>query len=212
MATVTPTYSWPVPTSTDYVADGAVAIEALGDAVDATVGTAFNNKLHPGLVLIKSQAITTGVSLVTITSAFSATYDAYKIVVSGLTTSAPTGIGIQMGTSNTGYYGGNLVTAAYTTSSGNVVFSNFANLGSYDIGIVATTTNQTGGSFELQNPFAASTTSIQGFGSDPRTTDYSLRFNAGFHNVATSYTSFTILTAAPTFTAGRVSVYGYAKD
>jgi len=37
MATVTPNYNWPVPTSTDYVADGAVAIEALGDAIDASV-------------------------------------------------------------------------------------------------------------------------------------------------------------------------------
>jgi hypothetical protein len=38
MATVTPNNNWPVPTSTDYVADGAVAIEALGDAIDASVG------------------------------------------------------------------------------------------------------------------------------------------------------------------------------
>jgi hypothetical protein len=44
MATVTPTYSWPVPTSTDYVKDGASAIEALGDAIDATLGGFFNIK------------------------------------------------------------------------------------------------------------------------------------------------------------------------
>ena len=37
MATVTPNYSWPVPTSGDLVKDGATAIEALGDAIDATV-------------------------------------------------------------------------------------------------------------------------------------------------------------------------------
>ena len=36
MATVTPINSWPVPVSTDLVKDGAVAIEALGDAIDAT--------------------------------------------------------------------------------------------------------------------------------------------------------------------------------
>ena len=39
MATVTPNNSWPVPTSTDYVKDGATAIEALGDAIDTSVGT-----------------------------------------------------------------------------------------------------------------------------------------------------------------------------
>jgi hypothetical protein len=37
MATTTPNYGWPVPTDTDYVKDGAAAIEALGDAIDATV-------------------------------------------------------------------------------------------------------------------------------------------------------------------------------
>jgi hypothetical protein len=34
MATVTPNFNWPVPTSTDLVKDGATAIEALGDAID----------------------------------------------------------------------------------------------------------------------------------------------------------------------------------
>jgi hypothetical protein len=37
MATTTPNFGWPVPSSTDYVKDGAIAIEALGDAIDATV-------------------------------------------------------------------------------------------------------------------------------------------------------------------------------
>ena len=39
MATVTPNNSWPVPTSTVYVKDGATAIESLGDAIDTSVGT-----------------------------------------------------------------------------------------------------------------------------------------------------------------------------
>ena len=37
MATVTPNFNWPVPTSTDLVKDGAVAIEALGDSIDASL-------------------------------------------------------------------------------------------------------------------------------------------------------------------------------
>jgi len=39
MATTTPNNGWVVPTSTDYVSQGAVAIETLGDAIDASVGT-----------------------------------------------------------------------------------------------------------------------------------------------------------------------------
>jgi hypothetical protein len=37
MATTTPNYGWPVPTSTDLVKNGATAIEALGDAIDASL-------------------------------------------------------------------------------------------------------------------------------------------------------------------------------
>lgn len=36
MATTTPNFGWPVPTSTDFVKNGATAIESLGDAADAT--------------------------------------------------------------------------------------------------------------------------------------------------------------------------------
>ena len=38
MATTTPQFGWSVPTSTDYVKDGAAAIETLGDAIDARFG------------------------------------------------------------------------------------------------------------------------------------------------------------------------------
>ncbi len=34
MATVTPNFNWPVPTSTDLVKDGATAIAALGQDID----------------------------------------------------------------------------------------------------------------------------------------------------------------------------------
>jgi hypothetical protein len=44
MATTTPAYGWPVPTSTDYVKDGASAIESLGDAIDATLSGFLNVK------------------------------------------------------------------------------------------------------------------------------------------------------------------------
>ena len=39
MPTTTPNNLWPVPVSTDLVKDGAVAIESLGEAIDASVGT-----------------------------------------------------------------------------------------------------------------------------------------------------------------------------
>jgi hypothetical protein len=37
MATTSPNYGWPEPTSTDFVKNGATAITAMGNAIDTTV-------------------------------------------------------------------------------------------------------------------------------------------------------------------------------
>jgi hypothetical protein len=66
MATTTPNYGWDVPTSTDYVKDGATAIETLGDDIDATLYTALGGA-YPGLRLVKKQTVGTGVVSVTVT-------------------------------------------------------------------------------------------------------------------------------------------------
>jgi hypothetical protein len=110
MATTTPNYGWPVPTSTDLVKDGATAIEALGDAIDATVYAQSS-----ALVLVKSQVIGSAVASVAVTGAFSTTYDAYKIVIANTVTSAASTINITLGSTATGYY---YVTAAGLFSTG----------------------------------------------------------------------------------------------
>lgn len=48
MATTTPNFGWSVPTSTDLVTNGAVAIETLGDAIDASVWNLTNNSHKTG--------------------------------------------------------------------------------------------------------------------------------------------------------------------
>jgi hypothetical protein len=76
MATTTPNYGWPVPTSTDLVKDGATAIEDLGDAIDATV---FG---LPSSALSLINATTFGaVSSQSFNDVFSATYDNYVILM-----------------------------------------------------------------------------------------------------------------------------------
>ena len=212
MATTTPNYGWDVPTSTDYVKDGATAIETLGDDVDAFLGTAFNNKLRPGLVLIKSQAITNGVSSVSITSCFNSTFDAYKVVWTGVTTALPAGTALQFGTSNTGYYATKLISGTYSTS-GTLTYQSDNNAASVFTELVTSGGAATSGAtWEIQNPFGAVTTTFQGHGSDPRTNGLGLRQTSGFHDVATSYTNLTYFVSGTTFTGGRVSVYGYSKD
>jgi hypothetical protein len=210
MATTTPIYGFDVPTSTDYVKDGATAIETLGDDVDAMLGVALNNKLHAGLVLIKTQSITSG-SVATITSVFSTTYDAYKIVISGLTTSGSVGVGCRLNTVATDYYQTLISAGAYNTS-GTLNYTGVSAGTSWDAGIVTSSGVTSGGTIEIQNPFAASATTMQSSGSDTRTTGVGLRTATGYHSLATSYTDFTLLVSGQTFSAGRITVYGYAKD
>jgi hypothetical protein len=101
MATVTPNYSWPVPTSTDLVKDGATAIEALGDAIDATVFALPSG----GLTLINTTSFS-GVASQAINSVFSATYINYRIVMN-IVGSTASNIRFKMrvaGTDNSGSY------------------------------------------------------------------------------------------------------------
>jgi hypothetical protein len=77
MATTTPNYGWDVPTSTDYVKDGATAIESLGDDIDASLFSITGGK-NTGLVPITTQTFS-NVSGVTVDNVFNATYANYLI-------------------------------------------------------------------------------------------------------------------------------------
>jgi hypothetical protein len=115
MATTTPNYGWDVPTSTDYVKDGATAIETLGDDIDATLWTALGGA-YPGLRLIKKQTIGTTVSSVAVTNAFSADYDAYKLIVVGGVASSDGVIKLSL-TGGTNVYNYSVVKTSYTSTS-----------------------------------------------------------------------------------------------
>jgi hypothetical protein len=62
MATTTPNYGWAVPTSTDLVKDGAVAIETLGDSIDATT-KALNPATTLGDIQYRSSTANTNTRL-----------------------------------------------------------------------------------------------------------------------------------------------------
>ena len=79
MATTTPNYGWDVPTSTDYVKDGATAIETLGDDIDATVWSITNGKN----VALSTVVSTTFSATTTISadSVFTSSFKNYRIVL-----------------------------------------------------------------------------------------------------------------------------------
>jgi hypothetical protein len=204
MATTTPNYGWDVPTSTDYVKDGATAIETLGDEIDSTLYTALGGA-YPGLRLVKKQTIGSGVASVQVTDAFSATYENYLIILSGGTASSATGINLTLGATVTGYYrGGNFTSYASATVTG-VTGSNVTNWGS--VGVASTTSLDT--RIELYEPFVAKNTKFRASYASALTNGESL-VQGGFLNNTLSYTDFTLTKATSgTMTGGTIYVYGY---
>jgi hypothetical protein len=205
MATTTPNYGWDVPTSSDYVKDGALAIETLGDDIDASLYTALGGN-YPGLRLIKRQTVGSAVTTVTVTGAFNSTYDNYRIILKGINPSLSNSFKFMLGTgATTGHYGASFYYQFNGAQSGYLLSNNS--------GSVYLTLNGGAGTgfipFDVMSPNEAANTGISGIGWG-RT--HSAWFSGTVEN-STQYTSFTLLTdGAGTMTGGTIDVYGYGKS
>jgi hypothetical protein len=156
-----------------------------------------------GMVLVKAQAIGTAVSSITVNDAFNADYDNYKIIMSGGVGSAGLALRLQLGASATGYYYGRAIVtysnAALTAAAGN-------NTTQFDfVGTVNTSLMLMNA--EIGSPFLNRWTSIFSFRGVAGTSD----MLSGVHQVASSYSSFTITPTGGNITGGTVYVYGYKK-
>ena len=160
-----------------------------------------------GLTLVKSQVIGTAVSSVNVTSAFSATYENYRIVVSGGVSSADAYLQMKLGASTTGYY-------------------EFMFYGSFS----SATVNGANGNNGITWVYTGDCVASQGLFMSvdvlsPQLAKYtrygtSIAYQAGsagagvasgIHRVATSYTDFTLVPNNGTITGGTIYVYGYNK-
>jgi hypothetical protein len=163
---------------------------------------------NSGLVYVKSQTVGSGVTSVTVSSAFSAEYDTYKIIYSnGLGSAASTQIGCKLGATATGYKT-NLIYQVWNASTvlgANGGTSYFQFIGGMKEGGANTSMYC---NFELTNPFLTKYTFMtsQMYGAD--TTSGT---STGVLTDATSYTAFTLTPDSGTLTGGTVIVYGYRK-
>ena len=155
-----------------------------------------------GLVLLNTTTIGSAVSSVAINNVFSATYEAYRVVISGGSNSVSgNNLYLRLGASVTGYaytfiytsYGSGTVSAA---GNSNQTYSDYVGMADPN-GLAA--------DFTLVNPFLAKWTIINA--TNPRS-DLG-GHTTGIHKVATSYTDLTILTSGGTMTGGTIKVYGY---
>jgi hypothetical protein len=160
------------------------------------------------LTLVSATTIGTTVSSVTVSNCFSATYDTYKILVSGGVGSTTNYLRMTLGAATT-RFSNKLI---YGTVANNTVSGIGNSLGSYwdYVGAFQTTAQQL--NMDIYNPFLNTTTQFTSFVTDiiyDATNLYGT--NAGTHDTAASNTGFTLTTASGTLTGGKVYVYGYAK-
>ena len=138
--------------------------------------------------LIKSQAVGSGVSSVTVTGAFSASYQNYRIVYTGGTASgAAQALNLRLGSATTNYYN-SAVYAVYATGAvASVAYSNTQTSFVY-----AGTCDATIGNFlvvDVYNPYDS--TKYTGYAGPFIVTDVG-GHGSGVHKSNTSFTDFTL--------------------
>jgi hypothetical protein len=204
MATTT-NYSWNTPNDTDYVKDGALAIRTLGSNADSTLFTALGGN-YPGLRLVKKQTIGSAVSSISVSDAFSSTYENYKIIISGNGGGSGNGaFRMSLNGITTNYYN-SYVRVNY---DGNILgLGNNAVLASWiEVGSFSTTSISM--NCDLLNPFLAKPTRMSAMYSD---VNYGFS-NNGYNSNSTSATGFSLqCVGAASVTGGTIYVYGYGAS
>lgn len=162
-------------------------------SVGGTSATASNGTITIG----------SGNTSVTVSGAFSTTYDAYRIIISNLTVSASGQLRYNNDGATTNYsYGNPLVTIATG------VFDSNRGAAQAYIDLGATTTSQGNAfSFDVINPFLAVATIFTGFGYQNSTTFGGV--GTGIHTTATSYTGFRLVPSTGSLSGGTIRIYGY---
>lgn len=207
MATTTPNYGWPVPTSTDLVKNGATAIEALGDAIDATVFALPSG----GLTKLSTTTFTAASSVSLPNNTFTSTYDHYRIVFN-VTASAASTTEMQMRlrSGGTDTVGTNYHFSTYGLRV-NGATGQFSGTG---VGKWSFTYGATGArmsaSLDIYDPFASNLTKYTGLSFGDDGTAAIQYHSGGYFNATTSFDSLSIIPMASNMT-GSVTVYGYAK-
>ena len=160
---------------------------------------------NSGLVLVKSQTIGTGVASVTISDAFSTTYDNYRITITKVQASASVSMCLNFSTSAVSYFG----IETYTLySAATITVANNNNDSKQFLGLTDSGAASYHSSFDVYSPFLTSTTALTGqyYGRGY------IGYFGGSHEVSASHTSFKLFNESGTLTGGTVTVFGYRKS
>ena len=209
----TTTNGFPYPESTDFVTDGAQAIEDLAVDVDKQLGlwkiddlTASFTGGTAGTVSNGTITIGSANTKITVSNAFNSKFDNYRIVYSVNSISAANAtIRMELGASIASYNSARFIVPFDSTS--NSVGATAEASGLIGVAIAAEGAD---GSFDIFRPNLAKYTTW--FCSNIyRATGTAAQLNmiAGLHQVSTAYTGFSFFMSTGSFTGGKIRIYGY---
>ena len=172
-----------------------------------TAASLNNNFASGGLQLIKTQTIGTTVAAITVTGAFSATYDNYLITVNGGVASGDGSMTLILGSTTANYR----YSAIYQDYSAATVTGLSSNSASNWLGVAQNSTSTNNGQIFLSDPFAAKNTTATWSGIRTNSNGQTLQGRGALADT-TSYTAFTLTTSSGTVTGGTIRVYGYVNS
>lgn len=187
------------------VPTGGATGQILSKSSATNYDTGWINPPPGGLALVKSQTIGSAVTSISVTNAFSASYDAYEIIVSGGNASGNIWLSLQLGNSTSGYYWNDYVNYYYGTYHG-VGYSTGSSNWPYVFGCTNALGGNIEGHFFIRDPYLNKSTRIHGASAYNAHSHYFI----GYHSVQASYTDFTLAAASGNVTGGEIRVYGYA--
>lgn len=165
---------------------------------DKTVGA--------GLTLISATTIGSAVANVTVSNAFSSTYDNYRIIVNSGVGSADSHLRMTLGATATGYYFAG-VSANYAGGAAGVGAAQ--NAAFWEAGY--NTTNSLFLAIDVLSPNLAKNTMYSTVRCNA-TTGGATVATGGYLADTTQYTAFTLTPASGTLTGGTIRVYGYQNS
>jgi hypothetical protein len=211
----TPIYGFPYPLSTDLVANYPALGQELAEDIEAVLpGLGGLAPVAPTSIANSGGSASrtgntttfTGVSSLSLNGVFSATYENYLLILSGVVSSAGNQIYMRM-------------RVAGTDNSANSYSNQSADFDSASVSAGKTTltyaqvadwgTASQQNSVQIFRPALADNTGFQSFGTRSQNNPI-IQLRSIAHTVATAYDGITIYPQAGTMT-GKVSVYGYRK-
>lgn len=174
-----------------------------GEKITASILNTY--AMNSGLVYVTSQTVGSAVSSVQVTGAFSATFDAYKIVFAGGSSSATSVLKLTLGATATNYY----YVFNYVSYGTTTPLADSANAATSYLYGGQMNSNGNYADIDLFGPYLAKYTQFRS--TVPYGNGSYAGNSVGYLANTTSYTDFTLTCNTGTITGGTITVYGYRK-